>query len=285
MPKKDFSYSIPWNLFLILVGVTIQAIGFKAISDQQHFIPAGIFGLATFLKYTVGTFGISVWFTLLNIPLFIAGYIYLKKRFVLYSLFAMVTLTLIYSYFPYVFHIQNQLYAAVAFGSLYGFGGGIVLRSLGSNGGLDIAAVILHQRFNFGIGRVYFYYNFILFSASFICFDNDLIIASMIAAFVTSVVMEYALSMFSQRKLCYIISENNDDISSNILKKLNIGATLIPGKGVYSGKNRNVLMVVINNIQLKRLEEIVYKLDEEALFIVENTFTVIGSNFSKRKVY
>ena len=44
-------------------------------------------------------------------------------------------------------------------------------------------------------------------------------------------------------------------------------------------------MTVINNIQLKRLEEIVFTKDEEALFIVENTFNVIGASFSKRKIY
>jgi len=42
---------------------------------------------------------------------------------------------------------------------------------------------------------------------------------------------------------------------------------------------------VINNVQLKRLEELVFTRDPHALFIVENTFTVIGSTFSKRKIY
>ena len=44
-------------------------------------------------------------------------------------------------------------------------------------------------------------------------------------------------------------------------------------------------MVVINNIQLKRLEEIVFTTDNYALFIVENTFNVLGSTFSRRKIY
>ena len=46
-----------------------------------------------------------------------------------------------------------------------------------------------------------------------------------------------------------------------------------------------VLMVVINNIQLKRLEEIVFTNDPFSMFIVENTFNVLGSTFSKRKIY
>jgi len=46
-----------------------------------------------------------------------------------------------------------------------------------------------------------------------------------------------------------------------------------------------VLLIVVNNIQLKRLEEIVFTNDPDSLFIVENTFNVLGSTFSKRKIY
>jgi len=46
-----------------------------------------------------------------------------------------------------------------------------------------------------------------------------------------------------------------------------------------------VLLIVVNNIQLKRLEEIVFSSDPHSLFIVENTFNVLGSTFSKRKIY
>jgi uncharacterized membrane-anchored protein YitT (DUF2179 family) len=60
---------------------------------------------------------------------------------------------------------------------------------------------------------------------------------------------------------------------------------MLPAIGAYHGQNKTVLMVVINNIQLKRLEEIVFTADDHALFIVENTFSVLGSTFSKRKLY
>jgi uncharacterized membrane-anchored protein YitT (DUF2179 family) len=46
-----------------------------------------------------------------------------------------------------------------------------------------------------------------------------------------------------------------------------------------------MLMTITNNLQLKRLEEKVFTIDPGALFIVENSFNVIGSNFGKRKMY
>ncbi len=44
-------------------------------------------------------------------------------------------------------------------------------------------------------------------------------------------------------------------------------------------------MTIISNIQLKRLEELVFTIDPKALFIVENTFNVLGSCFSRRTIY
>ena len=44
-------------------------------------------------------------------------------------------------------------------------------------------------------------------------------------------------------------------------------------------------MAITNNIQLKRLEETVFTIDSDALFVVENSYDVIGSSFKKRKIY
>ncbi|MDX2480343.1 MAG: DUF2179 domain-containing protein [Desulfuromusa sp.] len=66
---------------------------------------------------------------------------------------------------------------------------------------------------------------------------------------------------------------------------LKIGTTMLPAVGAYRKEPRTVLMVVINNIQLTQLEELVFTTDNHALFIVENTFNVLGSTFSRRKIY
>ena len=68
------------------------------------------------------------------------------------------------------------LFVVLVFGVIIGTGAGMVLRSLGSNGGLDVAGVILYQKFNIGLGKFFFFFNFGLFSFSFLTLDNDLVI-------------------------------------------------------------------------------------------------------------
>ncbi len=282
---RNIYYSLFWNCGLILIGSFIQAIGFKALGEPQGFVPGGLFGVATLIHYITGLLNTGILYLLLNIPMFVLGYLFVSRRFLGYSFLAMLSLSLFFQVIHFRIHLENQLYAAVVFGVIIGAGAGMVLRSLGSNGGMDVAAVILNQKFNIGVGKFFFFFNGLLFSFSFATLDNDLVIASMIAVFITANTVDYCLSLFNQRKLTLIISDRPEDIADRVMNHLKIGATFLPGMGAYRRLKKTVLMVVINNIQLKRLEEIVFTTDPHAMFIVENTFTVLGSTFSRRKIY
>ncbi|MCK9275894.1 MAG: YitT family protein [Syntrophales bacterium] len=285
MLDTRITYSIPWNLFLITAGSAVIAIALKGIAFTHTFIPGGIFGMASLVYFAGGMGKISIWYLLFNVPLFIIAWRFISRRFLWYSLYAMVAFTAIYTLTDVHFQIDTQLYAAVICGVISGMGAGIVLRSLGSNGGLDVMAILFYQKFNIGLGKFYFFFNAALYGLCFIYFDNDLVIASMIMLFCTSLAMEYALSMFSQRKMVLIISDQPIKISETVNKKFRMGSTLLNAIGGFSGTQKQVVLTVINNIQLKRLEEIVFTIDPRALFIVENTFSVIGSNLARRKVY
>ena len=285
MLTRSMPYSVLWNCGLIIIGSLIQAIGFKALGEAQGFVPGGLFGTATLIHYTTGALNTGIIYILLNIPMFILGYIYLSRRFLGYSMLAMLSLSLFFMLIDFQINIQDQLYAAVTFGVIAGAGIGVVLRSLGSNGGLDIAGIILYQRFNIGLGKTFFFYNCLLYGICFLTIDNDLVIVSMIAMFIASLTIDYCLSLFNQRKMTMIVSEKPEEIAELVMQHLKIGATMLSGVSSHKRVGKAVLMIVINNIQLKRLEEIVFTSDPHSLFIVENTFSVLGSTFSKRKIY
>jgi len=283
--RGRFVYSIFWNCGLITIGTLIQAIALKAIAIPHNFVPSGLFGVGSLLFYKTGFLNPGLLYLVLNVPMFILGYIFISRRFLWYSGLAMGLISLFYQLIHFQIAISHQLYAALVFGALLGVGAGMVLRSLGSNGGLDVVAVILNQKFNIGVGKVYFGFNLVLFCLSLASLDNDLVIASIIAVFVCSAAVDYVLSLFNQRKLAFVVSEKPQEIADRVMAHLKIGTTMLPALGAYHKKEKTVLMVVINNIQLKRLEEIVFTTDSYALFIVENTFSVLGSTFSRRKIY
>jgi uncharacterized membrane-anchored protein YitT (DUF2179 family) len=58
-------------------------------------------------------------------------------------------------------------------------------------------------------------------------------------------------------------------------KENNWGNPFPFGRGAYTGRNKRVLLTVVNNYQLKRLEEAVSAIDPDAFFITKNNFNII----------
>lgn len=282
---QDLRFSVLWNLFLLTVGPVIYIVGMNGIVIHQNFIPGGLYGLCLFIYYKTGLLSPGIMYLLFNIPLLILGWIYISHRFLLYTIYSVVVIFLASEFITVDFGIVNQTYAAIAGGFVCGAGSGIILRSIGSAGGLDIIAIILFRYFNIGVGRTYLGFNIILFSLVLSQYSADIFIASIILTFVTANALNYVLTLSNQKKIVYIISEQSTEIVKDVIDRLKLGATKIQAKGAYSGQDKEIVMTITNNLQLKRLEESVFRIDSDALFIVENSYNVIGSNFNKRKIY
>ncbi len=281
----NLKYSVAWNLFLLTVGSLIYIIGMNGIVIHHNFITGGLYGLCLFIFYKTNLLSPGIWYLILNIPLLILGWIYISRRFLLYTIYSVVLITFASELITVDFGIQNQLYAAIAGGFVIGTGSGVILRSVGSAGGLDVIAIILYKFFNLGVGKTYMLFNVFLFAMVISQYGADIFIASVILTAITSTSLNYSLTMFNQRKIVYVISEKSQEIADEVIGKLKLGGTMIQGRGAYSGNNKDILMTITNNIMLKRLEESVFTIDEDALFIVENSYDVIGSTFNRRKIY
>lgn len=282
---RQLTYSVPYNLLLLTAGSVIFGIGVKAIALPHGLITGGISGVALLLYYWTGWLKPGLWYFLINTPIFILGWFFVSRRFFFYSLYGMLIMTLAMDWVSFTIPVTEPVLAVLAGGTLIGTGSGIILNSLGSGGGNDIIAIILNQRFNFRIGTFFFLFNITLFAFSLGRLPLDLVLFSLAMSFVTSQMVDYFLSIFNQRKLVLIISERADVIAAEILSRIHRGATYLEGRGAFSGRKKDVLLTVVNNYQLKRVEELVFNLDPDAFVIMENTFNVLGKGFSHRKVY
>lgn len=285
MNVKNMSYSIPWNLFLITLGSLIFAVGLKGIFIPHGMITGGFSGMGLLALYATDSLTPGIWYLLLNIPVFILGWKFISKRFLYYSFYGMISMTLLVEVVNVDFHITDPWLAALAGGIVFGSGAGLIFRSLGSAGGNDIISIILNQKLGVRIGPYNFLFNFILFLFSFGTLKTDIILYSMAASYIASQMMEYCMSLFNQRKMIIIISDKNKEIAHEINHKLRRGATFLKGEGTYTGKPKDILLTVANTFQIKRVEEIAFSVDPDAFMITENTFNVLGKGFSQRKIY
>ncbi len=284
-PIRLFTYGIAYNMMLITLGALIFGAGINGIVLPQGFISGGMTGLGMLIYYWTGWFTPGLLYLLLNVPLFILAWRYVSRRFFLYSLYGMAVLSLSMDLIDFTIPVQEPMLAVLAGGCLMGAGAGIIFHSLGSAGGNDVIGVILNQHFNVRIGTFLFVFNIALFALSLGRLPMDLVLYSLAMSFVTSQVLEYFLNFSNQRKMVLIISKQSGPIADQILSRMHRGVTLLEGRGGYTGLKKDVLMTVVHNLQLKRLEALVYQIDDQAFMIMGNTFNVLGKGFSKRKTY
>ncbi|WP_291329426.1 YitT family protein [Desulfovibrio sp. UCD-KL4C] len=282
---RQISDSLAWNIFLLVMGSFIFVVGYNGIAAHHDFVPGALYGLAVVLKTITQELSLSRWYLLLNIPLFIMAWKGVSRRFFFLNLLTMCMITFMTSYVHLDLGIHNEMYAAIASGAFMGAGCGVILRSYGGGGGLDVVAVILNQRFGLRFGVFYFVINAVVMGFALSRFTPDIIVASLVMLFISSVLTEYVLSIFNQRKAVRIISRESNKILYEITMVKKMHATLIPGKGGYSGENINMIYSITDNLRLRSLEQLVFDIDPQAIFVVENTFSVIGQNINRRKAY
>lgn len=128
--------SIFYKFSLIIVGCALAGIGTASFLLPNQISSGGFAGIATVIYYF---FNVQMGTTILilNIPLFILGYIKLGKKFIFKTIIA----TFLYSKFIDVFscfdfYTEDRLLSSIYGGILIGLGLAIVLKAEASTGGL-----------------------------------------------------------------------------------------------------------------------------------------------------
>lgn len=282
---RSVTFGIPWNVMMLTFGSFLIAFSVKAVAVPHGLLTGGMSGIALLCYYAFGGLSTGQWYLLLNLPVFVMGWVFVSRRFFFYSLYGMVAVSVFIDVIDYAMPIQDIWLAVMTGGGIMGAGVGVALRSLGSTGGSDILAVICKEKFNMSMGSFEFWFNFLGFVAGFAFLDMQIVLYSIAMTFVIAVAIEYIMGMGSERKMVIVISGKPSEIRQAILDKLDRGVTMLKGTGGWSGDDKEVVLTMISSMQLKRIEELVYTIDPNAFFIMGSGFHVLGQGFSSRKVY
>jgi uncharacterized membrane-anchored protein YitT (DUF2179 family) len=270
------------NLLLIFAGSVLCAIAIKGILVPKQFLAGGVTGLALLVHYVFASLPIGFIYFLLNIPLFVIGWMFVGRRFFWYSLAGMIIFSaVIFWPFP-VFPVEDMILNALTAGIITGLGSGIILRSLGSAGGLDIFSIILFKRFSIRPGTTVMTFHAIMLLMALFRLPMERVLYTLVYFFINSYVVNLVVIGLSQRKAVMIISPRWEEISRQIMEKLQRGVTMVQGEGGYSGQQLHILYSVITLTELSRFKEMVRKIDPNAFVVVTETLEVMGKGIGNQ---
>lgn len=271
-----------WNLLLIFAGSFLCAIAIKGILVPRQFLAGGLTGFSLLIFYALPALPLGLIYFILNIPLFVIGWRYIGRRFCLYSLGGVFIFSAVI-FFPYpVIPIQDMILSAITAGIITGAGAGIILRSLGSAGGLDILSIFLYKKFSIRPGMFVLVFNAVLMIIAATRIPLEMVLHTLIYLYVSTQFMNYVLIGLSQRKALMIISPQWKEIASDIMERLQRGVTVVQGEGGYTGNRLHILYTVISFTELSRFKEMIRKIDPQAFVVVTETLEVMGKGIGNQ---
>ncbi len=280
--KFKWLLQVFWNLLLIFSGSVLYAAAIKGILIPRQFLAGGVTGLALLIHYVLPALPVGLVYLLLNIPLFAVGWMFVGRRFFVYSMAGVVIFSLV-MFWPFpVFPIHDMILNALTAGIITGIGAGMILRSLGSAGGLDILSVILFKRFSLRLGNSVLAFNAMLLFSAVFYIHLEMVLYTLIHLYVSSHFVNFVVTGLSQRKAITVISPKWQEIADEIMNRLQRGVTIVSGEGGFSSKEIKILYTVVTFSELSRFKEAIRKIDPQAFVVVSETLEVMGKRIGNQ---
>jgi len=268
---------VGWNLFLLCAGSVVTAVGINGLLIPHRFVSGGVTGLALLLHYLVPALSVALIYAVANVPLFLAGWFFISRRFFLYSIAGTIIFSSAIAWVDLgVIPVQDQLLAAILAGLILGTGSGIILKSMGSAGGTDILSVILLQRFSIRLGTTRLAFNILVLTAAALLFSLEDALYTLIYLYVSAQIVDLVVTGLSQRKAVFIISPQWERISPRILSEIHRGVTILRGQGAFSQREQQILYTVVTFREVATLKQIVRSEDPAAFVVISDTTEVMG---------
>lgn len=265
----------------VTLGVLLTALGLDIFLIPSKIAAGGVSGIATVLHYILHV-PVGMTMLLLNIPLFIMGVYRLGMKFGFRSLYGTISLSLLVDGLaPYMpVPTRDPLLASIFGGVLVGLGLGLVFKYRGTTGGTDLAAAVIRTYTGANVGQLLFMVDaFVVLAAGFAFKSWELAMYALITIFITAWLIDMVQEGFSYAKAFYIISSQPEKMTAAVLQEINRGATVLRGRGAYSGTDRDVLLVVVNRSEVTRLKDLIYEIDSKAFVILTDAHEVLGEGF------
>ncbi len=268
---------------VIVAGSAIYAVGFQFFMFPNSIVAGGIAGVSMIINHFTNL-PVGVMTIIMNIPLFAVAWRYFGKDFLFGSFAGMVLSSVFVDLFSLagIISTTDPMLASIIGGVIKGFGLGVIYFVGATTGGIDIVAKFLRRKNpHINFGTIILIIDVVIIVAYAVILNkHESAMYSVIAMFVVSKVIDLVLYGIDNSCICYIISENSEELIQDIISgHMHRGVTVLEGEGAYSHKKKHIIMCVIKRNQIAELRKLVRTVDERAFFIVSDAKNVFGNGF------
>lgn len=280
--------SVLKSIIPVVIGNIIYALVVKLFILPTNLMSSGTTGIALLANHFLGI-PVSFFILIFNVCMLILGLIVLGKKFAMTTIVSTLMYPIALEFFNQTsgeFVItNNELLNTIFAGLGIGLALGIVIRSGASTGGMDIPPLVLNHFFRIPVSVSLYVFDFIILSSQSLYNPLERLLYGIILILLTSIVLDKVLLMGTTKTEVKIISPKFEKIAEEILSEMDRGVTLLNARGGYLKNEHSVVLSVVSNRELPKIEKLVRALDPDAFMIVSRVSEVWGRGFSTKKKY
>ncbi|MGK4179320.1 YitT family protein [Lapidilactobacillus dextrinicus] len=263
------------NLLLLVIGIEILAVSINMFYAPHEIAAGGATGIAILLEATLGL-NISVVVMLINIVMLILSYIFLGKGTTVRIALGSVLLPICLAITPQIKLIEDPLLTVIVGGAIFAVGISILYQLDASSGGTTVPPLIIKKYFGIKTSTT------LLMIDGMICLLNlfvagiETMFLAILSQILTTIVMNFIETGLDRKKVIYVMSEHDLEELKQQLAYLGKALTIFNVTGGYTGNEREMLMIVVENPDYHHMLKTIRNIDAEAFILVANAAEAHG---------
>lgn len=275
------------SILLNFIGSSMLAFGVCAFVEPFNIIVGGSTGIALVLHRLTGM-NVSVFALALNILVLPIGYFFYGKELVigsiLSSLFFPMSLA-VFERIPVITTIaDNIMLASICGGIVCGAGIGIVMRSGGSTGGMDIPVLVISKLFHKRVDMLINVFDTIIMVCQIPFSNITFVIYGVIYTFIMTHSLQSVLTFGEDRLKFSIVSEKYEELASHLIEN-DFGVTMAYAESGYTKTPIKKVETVMRSYQNRTALRLIEEIDPEAFITIEKVLEVKGRGFTLERLY
>ena len=276
------------SLLLVLLGNMLYALAVKLFLLPANLISCGTTGIALVVNHLM-QIPISGFIFVFNIAMLAVGWCILGRKFamttVLSSLFYPIALEVLDMLLGDVRITEDILLNTLFAGLGLGLGLGIVIRAGASTGGMDIPPLVLKKLLHIPVSVSLWIFDFCIMLTQMIFHRAEDLLYGIVLLFVISFALNKMLLLGTSKTEVKIVSQRAGEIRDAILSRIDRGVTMLHGEGGYLHRQTEIILSVVSNHELPRIEQMARSIDPDCFMIVTRVTEVWGRGFTNSKHY
>ena len=274
------------SLLLVVAGNLLYTLSVKLFLLPANLMSCGTTGMALVVSHFLNI-PISAFIFVFNLAMLILGWAVLGRRFAMTTILSSVLypafLELLNRLLGDVTVTENILLNVLFAGLGLGASLGIVMRAGASTGGMDIPPLILKKYLHIPVSASLWAFDFcILLTQMFFHPLEDLLLGVLLIILI-SIALNRVLLLGTSKTEVKIVSAKSEQIRDAILSQVDRGVTMLHGSGGYSRAETEVILSIVSNYELPKIEQLARAIDPDCFLIISRVTEVWGRGFSYGK--